>query len=59
MFSLFVGRIIRRRLEEFFGFRLIILGVGACEAAVGLGMLISFVRVKGRDLVGVGLRIKL
>lgn len=59
LFSLFIGRVIRGGLINFFSFRLIILGVGACEAAVGLGMLISFARVKGRDLVRVGLRLKL
>nr|YP_003208290.1 NADH dehydrogenase subunit 4L [Lucinella divaricata]ABJ91103.1 NADH dehydrogenase subunit 4L [Lucinella divaricata] len=59
LFSLFVGSVVVGGLIEYFSFSLMILGVGACEAAVGLGMLISFARVSGGDLVSVGLSLKL
>nr|YP_010688213.1 NADH dehydrogenase subunit 4L [Pillucina pisidium (Dunker, 1860)]WBR65407.1 NADH dehydrogenase subunit 4L [Pillucina pisidium (Dunker, 1860)] len=58
LFSLLVGSVFVGGLLNFFSFSLMILGVGACEAAVGLGMLIGFARVKGSDLVSVGLVLK-
>lgn len=58
VFRLFVGRVVSGGLSGLFRFRLMILGVGACEAAVGLGMLIRFARVKGGDLTRMGLLLK-
>lgn len=58
-FSLFARGVIGFGMEGLYEFGLVIVGVRACEAAVGLGMLINFVRAKGRDLVELGLIIKL
>lgn len=58
VFRVFVGSVMGRGVVGLYGFSLVILGVGACEAAVGLGMLIRFARVKGGDLVSLGLLIK-
>ena len=58
VFRVFVGRVVSGGLVGLYGFSLIILGVGACEAAVGLGMLIGFARVRGGDFVGLGLLLK-
>lgn len=56
--SLFVGRIISVGSGGLYELSLLIVGVRACEAAVGLGILIGFARVKGRDLVELGLVMK-
>ena len=37
---------------------LFVISISACEAAVGLGMLISLARIKGRDYAEATLRIK-
>lgn len=55
---LFVGRIVGVGVGGLYELSLIIIGVSACEASVGLGMLIGFARMKGRDLVELGLVIK-
>lgn len=55
---LIVGRIVGAGFLGMYELRLIIMGVRACEAAIGLGMLIGFARIKGSDLVELGLVIK-
>lgn len=57
-FRVFVGRVVGGGAIGLYTFRVIILGMGACEAAVGLGMLIGFARGRGGDLVRVGLFVK-
>lgn len=56
--SLFVGRIVGAGAGGLYELSLIIIGIRACEASVGLGMLIGFARMKGSDLVELGLVMK-
>lgn len=56
--SLFVGSIVGAGSIGLYELSLLIIGVRACEAAVGLGMLIGFARVKGNDSVELGLVMK-
>lgn len=56
--ALFVGALIGFRIMENYEIVLLVIGVCACEAAVGLGILISLARVKGRDFTEVRLAIK-
>lgn len=56
--SLFVGSIVGLGVIGLYELSLIIIGIRACEASVGLGILIGFARMKGRDLVELGLVIK-
>lgn len=55
---LFVGRVGVVRGEGLYELSLLIVGVRACEAAVGLGILIGFARVNGRDYVEFSLLMK-
>lgn len=57
--ALFVGALIGFRIMENYEMVLLVVGVCACEAAVGLGILISLARVKGRDFTEVRLAIKI
>ncbi|MEW8078584.1 MAG: NADH-quinone oxidoreductase subunit K [Candidatus Thiodiazotropha endolucinida] len=56
--ALYVGAVIGFRDGCNGEIALFVMGISACEAAVGLGMLISLARVKGRDFTDVTLRIK-
>lgn len=56
--SLFVGRVVGFGFLGRFEVGLIVMRISACEAAVGLGMLIAFVRAKGNDFTEVRLFIK-
>lgn len=58
-FSLFVGAVDGFGMLGSYEVCLIVISVSACEAAVGLGLLISLVRVKGNDFTRTGLLIKL
>lgn len=57
--ALFVGALVGFRIMENYEMVLLVMGVCACEAAVGLGVLISLARVKGRDFTEVRLAIKI
>lgn len=57
--ALFVGALTGFRIMENYEMVLLVIGVCACEAAVGLGVLISLARVKGRDFTEVRLAIKI
>lgn len=57
--ALFVGALTGFRFIENYEMVLLVIGVCACEAAVGLGVLISLARVKGRDFTEVRLAIKI
>lgn len=58
VFSLFLGSVVVGGVGGGFNLGLMVLGLGACEAAVGLGILIRFARVKGGELVRLGLMIR-
>lgn len=55
---LFVGRVVGFGFLGGFEVRLAIMSISACEVAVGLGMLITYARVKGNDFTEVRLFIK-
>lgn len=57
--ALFVGALIGFSIMENYEMVLLVMGVCACEAAVGLGVLISLARVKGRDFTEVRLAVKI
>lgn len=55
---LFVGGVVGFGFLGGFEVRLVIIRISACEAAVGLGMLIAFVRTEGNDFTETSLFIK-
>lgn len=57
--AFFVGALVGFRFIENYEMVLLVMGVCACEAAVGLGVLISLARVKGRDFTEARLAIKI
>lgn len=56
--GLFVGAFVGFYVSDNCEMVLLVMGIGACEAAVGLGVLISLARVKGNDFVESRFRIK-
>lgn len=58
-FSLFVGGVGVFRSGGNYEISLIIVGLGACAGAVGLGILIGFARVRGGDFTSIRLGLSL
>lgn len=56
--GLFAGRLMSFRLFNGCEMVLLVICIRACEAAVGLGVLIALARVKGNDFVDRNMRIK-
>lgn len=57
-FGLFVGGVNMFGPSGNYEIRLVVMGVGACAGAVGLGVLVRFARVSGGDLTSVSLGLK-
>lgn len=56
--GLFIGGVRVFRSGGFYEIRVVIIGVGACSRAIGLGVLVGFCRVRGGDFTNSSLGVK-
>lgn len=56
--GLFLGGLVVFSSVGAYEMRVVIIGVGACSRAIGIGALIGFSRVSGSDFTGSSLRLK-
>ena len=57
--GLFVGRVVGFVMNDVYELRLIVMRISACEARIGLAILVSLVRLKGNDYTELSLVMKL